>query len=158
MIAIWIILSLILSLLVGALSITPTPANASVIPASAVSNKSVQVFSADQDPAGDGAGDIDGDGIENNVDQDIDGDGVLNFEDPDIDGDGQTNFNDGDPADTNGFDGGTPSRPGSVKVLGVEFESLNGAIWVAVITLAVILLLAALALVEKRRKIRKKSF
>ena len=143
-VAIWIILSLILSLLVGALSMTPTPAGAA--PVSIAADRAYASF------------DTDGDGIENNLDTDIDGDGILNFNDTDIDGDGLANFDDGDPAQTNGFDSENPSRPGSVKVLGVEFESLAGAIWVGVIIGFGALLILGLWLLEKSRKKRKKTF
>ena len=144
LVAIWIILSLILSLLVGALSMTPTPVNAA--PASVTSDKVYASF------------DSDGDGIENNLDTDIDGDGILNFNDSDIDGDGVANFEDGDPAQTNGFDSEKPSRPGSVEVLGVQFESLAGVIWVGVMIGGGIFLTLGLRLLEKSRKNRKKTF
>ena len=104
-VAIWIILSLILSLLVGALSITPSPAEAAESPAPTA------VF------------DTDGDGIENNLDPDIDGDGVINADDNDIDGDGKANNQDGDPAGTNGFEVEPPNVPGQVKILGTNVNN-----------------------------------
>lgn len=123
---------------------TPTPASAA--PALFTSDRVYASF------------DTDGDGIENNLDTDIDGDGILNFNDTDIDGDGVANFDDGDPAQTNGFDSENPSRPGSVEVLGVEFESLAGAIWVGLIIGVGILLILGLWLLEKSLKNRKKTF
>ena len=89
--------------------------------------KSVQILNADDTPVG-GELDTDGDGIINNEDPDIDGDGIVNANDPDIDGDGTGNFDDGDPANTNGFDGKTPIKPGSFSV---ENLSESGAVfWV----------------------------
>lgn len=123
--AIAIILALVLSVLAGALAITPSqPAGAVGI---GVAGKSVQILQADDSPVGTGI-DTDGDGIENNLDPDIDNDGIANINDPDIDGDGTGNFDDGDPAATNGFDGNPPSKPGSIS-----FQELveNGAlIWI----------------------------
>lgn len=103
--AIAIILALLLSLIAGAISITPTP------PANA---ESVQIMTSDDSPTGT-AIDTDGDGIPNNEDPDIDNDGVVNANDGDIDGDGVSNFDDGDPAATNGYDGKTPNKPGSIS-------------------------------------------
>ena len=118
--AIVIVLALLLSLLAGAFSITPSQA---AKPPSLAN--SVQISQADDSPTGSGI-DTDGDGIENNLDPDIDGDGVVNGNDGDIDGDGISNFDDGDPAETNGFDGKTPKKPGSIS-----FQELteNGSIF-----------------------------
>jgi hypothetical protein len=96
-VSISIILALILSLLVGALSVTPTA------PASAAGT---YPFSADQELV-----DTDGDGIENNADPDVDGDGMVNGEDSDIDGDGIENFDDADPIDTTDVDSNAPEKP-----------------------------------------------
>jgi hypothetical protein len=114
--AIVIVLALVLSLLAGALSFSPAQAAGF-----GEANKSVQIQNADVKPI-----DTDGDGIPNNEDPDIDNDGIVNVNDSDIDGDGISNFDDGDPAATNGFDGKTPNKPGSVS-----FEELtqNGTIF-----------------------------
>lgn len=77
--AIVIVLALLLSLLAGAFSITPSQA--------AEPAKSVQITQADDSPLGDSV-DTDGDGIVNNLDPDVDGDGLVNGKDSDIDGDG----------------------------------------------------------------------
>lgn len=90
-VAIWLILSLILSFLIGALAITPGPAVAAETPAVVV--------------------DTDGDGVENNADQDVDGDGLVNGQDDDIDGDGIANFDDANPIDTNEIDSNAPQKP-----------------------------------------------
>lgn len=102
-----IVLALLLSVLAGAFSITPSQAAEPV--------KSVQIHNGDATPLGSSV-DTDGDGIENNLDPDIDGDGIVNANDGDIDGDGISNFDDGDPAATNGFDGKTPNKPGSISM------------------------------------------
>lgn len=114
--AIVIVLALVLSLLAGALSFSPAQAAGM-----GEANKSVQIQNTDVEPI-----DTDGDGIQNNEDPDIDNDGIVNANDSDIDGDGTGNFEDGDPAATNGFDGQTPNKPGSVS-----FEELteNGGIF-----------------------------
>ena len=119
--AITIVLALLLSLIAGAFSITPSQAATpgSIIARSAGFSESVQVQQANNSPTGSSI-DTDGDGIINNEDPDIDGDGVVNINDNDIDGDGTTNFDDGDPAETNGFDGKTPKQPG-----GVTFQELT---------------------------------
>lgn len=104
--AIVIVLALLLSVLAGAFSITPAQAAEPV--------KSVQIMQSDNSPVGDSV-DTDGDGIVNNLDPDIDGDGIVNANDGDIDGDGVSNFDDGDPAATNGYDGKTPNKPGSIS-------------------------------------------
>ena len=103
--AILIVVALLLSLIAGAVSVAPAQA-AAMAPFS----KSVQIQNADVEPI-----DTDGDGIPNNEDPDIDNDGILNINDVDIDGDGIGNFDDGDPAATNGFDGKTPNKPGSIS-------------------------------------------
>lgn len=137
-VAIWIILSLILSLLVGALSITPSPAGAAETPAAS------QVF------------DTDGDGIENNLDPDIDGDGVINADDADIDGDGKANNQDGDPAGTNGFEVEPPNVPGQVKVLGNNVETSMIPVLVAITFAFVFTLVFVLRARKTRRKTAKK--
>ncbi len=118
-VSISIILALILSLLVGALSVSPTtPASAGVFAPHSAESELV---------------DTDGDGIENNADSDVDGDGIVNGEDPDIDGDGIENFNDADPIDTTDVDSNAPQKPirpvGSLgntpQILSVVFSGLG---------------------------------
>lgn len=147
-VAIWLILSLVLSLLVGALSFTPTPASASGL-------ESVQI-TQDDDPIGGATFDTDGDGVENQLDPDIDGDGEINATDPDIDGDGIPNFDDGDPAETNGFDSNRPNRPGSKVIFGVTIADPDAFLWVGAIGVAVAALVLGLWAAEKRRKNSKK--
>jgi hypothetical protein len=99
--AILIVVALVMSLLAGALSFAPTT------PAGAAEIKSVQIMQETPKLI-----DTDGDGTPNNEDPDIDGDGIVNGLDEDIDGDGAANLSDGDPAETNGFDGPNPIKPG----------------------------------------------
>ena len=130
--AIVIVLALVLSVLAGALSITPAQA---AEPKN--TGKSVQILKSDDSPLGTSV-DTDGDGIVNNEDPDIDNDGIVNANDGDIDGDGVPNFDDGDPAATNGYDGKSPNKPGSIS-----FENLteSGAIFwlIGALALAAIL-------------------
>ena len=121
--AITIVLALLLSLLAGAFSITPSQA---AEPSGF--SKSVQISQGDNSPVGTGI-DTDGDGIINNLDPDIDNDGIVNANDDDIDGDGISNFQDGDPAETNGIDGNSPRQPGAIYLSDLL---QNGAIfWIA---------------------------
>jgi hypothetical protein len=78
-----VILAILLSLMIAAISASPSQA-ASATPAASCA------------PI-----DTDSDGILNTVDSDIDGDGIVNGLDPDIDGDKILNTKDGDPAATN---------------------------------------------------------
>jgi hypothetical protein len=89
--AIVIILSLFLSIFVGAV-------------ASFASDRAQGQISVIQGPSPD----IDGDGVINNDDPDIDGDGIDNGLDPDIDGDGSENGQDGNPTSTNDVDSVPP--------------------------------------------------
>lgn len=145
LIAIWIILSLILSFLVGALSITPAPVAAAEI-------KSVQVLTEDQ-PASGTFFDTDGDGLENKVDPDIDGDGIVNAEDPDIDGDGKANFDDGDPAATNGFDSNPPIKTTENPLEQLTEVGVSWGLWLPV-SAAVIGVFVGVWLLRKNRKNR----
>lgn len=95
--AIAIVVALLLSLLAGAMSFTPSQA---------AESEFVQVSAAE--PA---LVDTDKDGIENNQDPDVDGDGIVNGEDEDIDGDGLKNFDDADPIDTTDIDSNDPQKP-----------------------------------------------
>jgi hypothetical protein len=137
-IAIWLILSLILSFLIGALAITPSPAGAAETPAPAL------------------AFDTDGDGIENNLDPDIDGDGEINATDNDIDGDGKANSLDGDPAGTNGFEVDPPNLPGRVKVLGTSVDNSMIPVLVGAGIAFVFTLILGLRVRKNRAKSTKK--
>lgn len=154
--AITIILALVLSVLAGALAITPSQA-AGLDAAKPATAKSVQILNADDSPTGEGI-DTDGDGIENNLDPDIDNDGVVNANDPDIDGDGTGNFDDGDPAATNGFDGQKPKKPGSISLQ--ELAENGSLFWIIG---GLILMLGAGTLIwaktlKTRRKNAQKDF
>lgn len=80
--AIVVILALLFSAMLAAMSTTPASA------ASASPSICAPI-------------DTDGDGIYNNNDPDVDGDGIVDGEDGDIDGDGIENAKDNDPASTN---------------------------------------------------------
>ena len=132
--AITIVLALLLSLIAGAFSITPSQA---ATPGSykgqvADFKESVQISAADESTL-----DTDRDGIVNNLDPDIDGDGVVNGVDPDIDGDGKPNFGDGDPAETNGIDSKTPAHPEGVTVENLVKDN-PGWTWLIVLGIGVI--------------------
>jgi hypothetical protein len=114
--AIVMILSLMLTIFIGAMSVkaatpapgaTPPPMSATVptVPAPAPA-PSKPVTDVQLGPNGD----VDGDGIPNNVDPDIDGDGIPNGLDPDIDGDGIPNAQDPNPASTNLVDSTPPGQ------------------------------------------------
>ena len=134
-VAIGIILALIISLLVGALSVSPTA------PAAA---NSVQVQNADSELV-----DTDGDGIENNQDPDVDGDGIVNGEDPDIDGDGIENFDDADPIDTTDVDSNAPEKP--IRPAGATSPIAQSLVWVMAVVLAAAVALISFRLLRKRR-------
>ena len=146
--AITIVLGLLLSLLAGAFSFTPSQA----AEPSAFAN-SVQILQSDDSPVGTSV-DTDGDGIINNEDPDIDGDGVVNANDGDIDGDGKANFDDGDPAETNGYDGKTPHKPGAVTL---QDLAENGVLTWLVLTLLVTAVSAVLILRKSQQNRRKKA-
>ncbi|CAB4630132.1 unannotated protein [freshwater metagenome] len=93
--AIVMILSLLLSIFVGAMS---------VLAAEPVQSTTAAVSAVQQAPNPD----IDGDGVINNEDPDLDGDGIDNGVDPDIDGDGFANGEDGNPTSTNEIDSVPP--------------------------------------------------
>ena len=138
-VAITIILALLLSLLVGALTMTPVPASA---------QGSISVVSADQTDSK--VVDTDGDGIENNADSDVDGDGIVNGEDPDIDGDGIENFDDADPIDTTDIDSNAPQKP--IRPAG-SGDMISQALGWLFLGLALLALAATSAwLLAKRRK------
>ena len=135
-VSISIILALILSLLVGALSVTPT------VPASAAG---FSAHSTDSELV-----DTDGDGIENNADSDVDGDGIVNGEDPDIDGDGIENFSDADPIDTTDVDSNAPEKPIRPVGAGDIFVQSTAWIWISLSLVAASVISASL--LAKRRK------
>ena len=134
-VAIGIIVALITSLVVGAMSLTPSA------PASA---NSVQVVSADQELV-----DTDGDGIENNQDSDVDGDGIVNGEDPDIDGDGIENFDDADPIDTTDIDSNAPQKPIRPAGAGDTF-GVSPAVILIVLGAVVALAISAFFMAKRR--------
>lgn len=105
--AIVMILSLLITIFVGAMSIQPSKAaTPSYSPTPALTPPTAgKTF--DQSQVGPG-GDIDGDGLPNNEDPDINGNGLPNGTDPDIDGDGIANGEDGNPASTNLVDSSAP--------------------------------------------------
>jgi hypothetical protein len=100
--AIVMILSMLLTIFIGAMSV-----KAATLPVSVQSNAGMLVSGPQQALRGVNP-DIDGDGILNNDDPDIDGDGIDNAVDPDIDGDGIPNNKDGNPASTNNVDSVPP--------------------------------------------------
>jgi hypothetical protein len=104
------ILSLLLSIFVGAMSVkaatpatdeTPPPMSSSA-PVAPKPSQTPVLLGPDSD--------LDADGVINNEDPDIDGDGVVNGLDPDIDGDGIDNGQDGNPASTNLVDSSDPGQ------------------------------------------------
>jgi hypothetical protein len=135
-VSIAIIMALILSLLVGALSVTPSA------PASAAG---FSAYSADSDLV-----DTDGDGIENNADSDVDGDGIVNGEDPDIDGDGIENFDDADPIDTTDVDSNAPQKP--IRPVGAGDIFVQSTDWIWYSGLAIVFAAISAWLLAKRRK------
>ena len=136
LVAIGIIAALLLSLLAGALSFTPSA------PASA---NSVQIQKADSELV-----DTDSDGVENNQDPDVDGDGIVNGEDPDIDGDGIENFDDADPIDTTDVDSNAPEKP--IRPAGATSPIAQSLAWIGLGVAAVSIGLDALYLLRKLRK------
>jgi hypothetical protein len=127
--AIVIILSLFLSIFVGAVASFATER---------ANSASIAVSNAYQGPNPD----IDGDGTINNEDPDIDGDGVDNGIDEDMDGDGVLNNQDGNPTSTNEVDS-TPVRDARAD----QALQLVGGLAV----LAVLGWLVALPYVRRRR-------
>jgi hypothetical protein len=142
------VLALLLSVLAGALSVTPSQAAGieSKSGNQASAGKSVQYYASDVKL------DTDSDGIPNNEDPDIDGDGIVNGVDPDIDGDGRANFGDGDPAETNGIDTQQPNHPDGTTVQNLVKDNPGWATAAFVFTGLVVALIA----IQIRRKIRRK--
>lgn len=155
--AILIVVALVMSLLAGALSFSPTT------PAVAAEMKSVQLTQGAAKPAQGTQKlpqetpkliDTDGDGLENNADQDVDGDGIVNGEDSDIDGDGLENFDDADPIGVLGIDSNGPIKP--IRPAGSE-DSLtaeSSLVWLAIAGIGSILI--ALGLAAKNARKRRK--
>lgn len=129
-------MALILSLLVGALSVTPSA------PASAAG---FSPYSADSELV-----DTDEDGIENNADSDVDGDGIVNGEDPDIDGDGIENFDDADPIDTTDVDSNAPQKP--IRPIGAGDIFVQSNAWFLYSGLTIVFATISAWLLAKRRK------
>ncbi len=123
--AIVIILSLFLSIFVGAV-------------ASFAVDRAHNQIAVIQGPSPD----IDGDGIINNEDPDIDGDGIDNGLDSDIDGDGSENGQDGNPTSTNDVDS-VPPKDARVET---AFQWGGG-----IAVLAVLGWLVALPYIRRRR-------
>ena len=107
--AIVMILSMVVTIFIGAMSV-----KAATLPVSAQSATRMAVSGLKVPHAGVNP-DIDGDGILNNDDPDIDGDGIDNAVDPDIDGDGIENGKDGNPASTNNVDS-VPPKDARVEI------------------------------------------
>jgi hypothetical protein len=140
--AIVIVLALLLSLLAGAFSITPSQA------ADLGTNpKSVQVQQETAEIV-----DTDGDGIENNEDPDVDGDGIVNGNDSDIDGDGIENFDDADPIDTTDIDSKAPQKPDRPQAPGAILSEESDWLWL--VFPVGIATLTSLWILAKRRKNR----
>ena len=144
--AIVMILSMLISIFIGAMSIkaaTMPGRGISEIPTSLVAGaSSTQNAHTGVNP------DIDGDGILNNEDGDIDGDGIDNGLDPDIDGDGILNNQDGNPASTNNVDSVPPK----------DLQGEQRLQWLGgVAVLAVLGWLVALPYLRKRRGTSSRS-
>lgn len=116
--AISVILALFLSLLVAAISITPS---------SAATPEATPVVCQPSD--------TDGDAITNDVDPDIDGDGTVNGLDDDIDGDKILNGSDGDPAATNC---GKDAPPPVISPEAEESDSGDNSTWIAIVGVALL--------------------
>ena len=146
-----IVLALLLSVLAGAFSITPSQAAEPGLKSVAASGaaKSVQISNADVTPVGDQV-DTDGDGIPNNEDPDIDGDGIVNGKDSDIDGDGIENFQDADPVDTSDVDSTAPTKPNRPPSVGDIISKPSPWLVPAMIVVAIVTI--SFLVLAKRRK------
>lgn len=141
--AIVMILSLLLTIFIGAMSVT-----AATLPG-AVSAVSSSIENVSQSKALQGPNpDIDGDGVVNNEDPDLDGDGIDNGVDPDIDGDGIPNGEDGNPTSTNNVDS-VPPKDARVETA-VQWTG-------GIAVLAVLGWLVALPYLRKRRGTSSRS-
>ena len=122
--AISVILALMLSLLVAAISVSPSSA-ATPTPQAACALR-----------------DTDGDAITNDIDPDIDGDDVVNGLDEDIDGDEIMNSMDTDPASTICNDTGVlpimPAVPLDNLPESKDAEMTAGTAWIAIVGVALL--------------------
>ena len=122
--AISVILALLLSLLVAAISVSPSSA------ASPTPQAACALF------------DTDGDAITNDIDPDIDGDGVVNGLDEDIDGDEIVNSMDTDPASTICNDTGVlpimPAVPINELPESEDAKMSSDTTWIAIIVVALL--------------------
>lgn len=122
--AISVILALMLSLLVAAISVSPSSA------ATPTPQAACPLF------------DTDGDAITNDIDPDIDGDDVVNGLDEDIDGDEIVNSMDTDPASTNCYDTGVlpimPAVPLDKLPDSEDSEVSSATTWIAIIGVALL--------------------
>ena len=141
--AIVMILSLLLTIFIGAMSVTAATLPGAVSAAGSSHENPAQGMAL-QGPNPD----IDGDGVVNNEDPDLDGDGIDNGVDSDIDGDGIENGQDGNPASTNNVDS-VPPRDARVETA-IQW---GGGIAV----LAVLGWLVALPYLRKRRGTSSRS-
>lgn len=133
--AISVILTLMLSLLVAAISLSPASAAPTWQAESATPCAPI---------------DSDGDAITNDLDPDIDGDGVVNGLDDDIDGDKILNGADTDPAATNCGKNAAP------PVILPEPKSANPAADTTWIAISIVALLGLGYLVLRRMRAAKK--
>lgn len=142
--AIVMILSLLLSIFIGAMSIT-----AATMPGRGIAEIPTSQVAGSTQGAHTGVNpDIDGDGIVNNEDGDIDGDGIDNGLDPDIDGDQILNNQDGNPASTNDVDSVPPK----------DLQAEQRLQWIGgVAVLAVLGWLVALPYLRKRKGTSSRS-
>ena len=155
--AIVMIMSLLITIFIGAMSIQPSkastrPHSAPTLPAGVTTPTPAPMPSSptrtfDPSQVGPNA-DLDHDGIPNNEDPDIDGDGLPNGVDPDIDGDGIPNGQDGNPASTNLVDSSAPGQFAADRA----WQWAGGAL-----VLAVLGWLVALPYVRRRRGASSKS-
>lgn len=142
--AVVMILSLLLSIFIGAMSIT-----AATMPGRGIAEIPTSQVAGSTQGAHTGVNpDIDGDGIVNNEDGDIDGDGIDNGLDPDIDGDQILNNQDGNPASTNDVDSVPPK----------DLQAEQRLQWIGgVAVLAVLGWLVALPYLRKRKGTSSRS-
>jgi hypothetical protein len=111
-----VILAILMSLMIAAISVSPSQAASSTPEATACA----QI-------------DTDGDAITNDVDSDIDGDEIVNGLDEDIDGDGILNVKDSDPAATNC---GADAPPPSILQTDEPETAQEPTVWIASFVIA----------------------
>lgn len=120
--AISVILALLLSLLVAAISVSPSSAASATTITSETSTDCAPI-------------DSDGDAITNDVDPDIDGDEIVNGLDDDIDGDKILNGEDSDPAATNC---GKNAPPPVIQPEPEENVTNADTTWIAIVGVALL--------------------